>query len=92
MTADYVPPVITGYGTRDDLVAAVRAEFDRAVADPVASAGIRLFVFHGHRIPLVGDAGRALVFGDGTRTEVLAPPPAAADDGRLLPPGWRPPA
>lgn len=91
VTNDLYPPDVTEHATREALVAAARAAAARAAASPADNAGMRLFVFYGVRVPLTGEYGRELVFPDGARAEVLSAPPPV-DDGRVLPPGWRPPA
>lgn len=48
-----------------------------------------IHIFHGHRVPIVGDPIRNLVLPDGTKIPLNENQDDAADDGRLLPPSLR---
>ena len=80
-------PEVAGYADAAALVAALRAAYAKARAEPLAVGRTRVFVFAGSRLAVVGDPVRRLVLDDGTTAALTDPvePEAGDDDGFLLP-------
>jgi len=81
-------PVFKSFEKKEELVAAVR-EYYRRVMSGDFGVSQSIWMFEGHRIRMVGDPIRRLLFEDGSREIVIDEAPMAADETKLLPPSVR---